>query len=77
MSLHAEPQHEMSSNSIASLLRDERSFDFTYHDADGIHLTPNGFDGPNDIYMPYSHKIYMSAYREDKDFVVILCWYRV
>ena len=68
VSLHEEPQHEKYSNSNATLRRDERSFDFTYDDVDGIHLLPEGFDGSNDIYMPYAHKVYMNAYRKDKDY---------
>ena len=68
VSLHEEPQHEKYSNSNATLRRDDRSFDFTYDDVDGIHLLPEGFDGSNDIYMPYAHKVYMNAYRKDKDY---------
>ena len=70
VSLHEEPQHEENSNSTfnASSRRDERSFDFVLDDVDGIHLLPEGFDGSNDIYMPYAHRIYMNAYRKDKDY---------
>jgi hypothetical protein len=70
VSLHEEPQHEENSNSTfnASSRRDERSFDFVLDDVDGIHLLPEGFDGSNDIYMPYAHKIYMNAYRKDKNY---------
>ena len=70
VSLHEEPQHEETSNSTfnASSRRDERSFDFVLDDVDGIHLLPEGFDGSNDIYMPYAHKIYMNAYRKDKNY---------
>ena len=58
---------ERSTNSISSTMQDHY-VDFDNDDVDGMTLMARGFDGSPDVYMPYSNKSFMTAYRQHGDY---------